>query len=174
MRASRIPVCAARRRAASDDLVLTWVAVGCTAVPRSDQDTQPTRRTGLRSRGRSQRADRRRSAPTGGSCSSTARRSTGWRGSGSRHVPRRTGRSRTARSEHVERAAVPCRPTASRSPACDLMSDRQLRRFRARVGMEDRRGGNSGVKYNVSEALSMAMRPTTPRWAASIRCSTTD
>ncbi len=83
----------------------------------------------------------------------------GWRGLGVAGVP--TGHWRTENGSIVKIASGKVAVQADGQPSAggDLMSEGTYRDFELAWEWKMSSGGNSGVKYNVSEALSTAMAP---------------
>jgi alpha-L-fucosidase len=83
----------------------------------------------------------------------------GWHGLGFVGVPEGLWVVRDGALEHVEKGAGPLQPDGQPLTGMDLASDGEYDDFELRFEWRVAEGGNSGVKYNVSEELSTSMAP---------------
>jgi hypothetical protein len=84
---------------------------------------------------------------------------TGWRGIGQEAVPARHWVVEEGAIKKVPGGDVPRQADGQPSQGGDLMSVRVYGDFELRLEWKINRGGNSGVKYNVSEEMSMGIPP---------------
>lgn len=84
---------------------------------------------------------------------------TGWRGLGRDSVPTAHWKVADGAIEKVASGAVPHAPDGQPLVGGDLMTDSTYRDFDLAWEWKISLGGNSGVKYNVSEALSTTLEP---------------
>jgi hypothetical protein len=83
----------------------------------------------------------------------------GWRGLGYDHVPEKHWIVRAGAIELIPAGKVPLLPDGQPAQGGDLMTIETFRDFELAFEWKIGPGGNSGVKYNVSEEMSMAQAP---------------
>jgi hypothetical protein len=83
----------------------------------------------------------------------------GWRGLGYDSVPTAHWRIENGTIKKIPRGQIPRMPDGQPAAGGDLMTTETFADFELSWEWRIGRGGNSGVKYNVSEAFSMAAAP---------------
>lgn len=84
----------------------------------------------------------------------------GWRGLGYDSVPMAHWTIENGAIKKIPRGQVPRMPDGQPAAGGDLMTRETFGDFELRWDWKIGRGGNSGVKYNVSEEISMAASPS--------------
>ena len=84
----------------------------------------------------------------------------GWRGLGYPSVPREHWTIEDGAIKKIASGKIPVQADGQPSEGGDLMTDRTYRDFELAWDWKISPGGNSGIKYNVSEELSTAMAPS--------------
>ena len=143
-------------------LVLTWVAVGCTAVPRSDTRDTTTPNTANGTTADVAAAPNTLTAAEaadGWQLLFDGKTLTGWHGLGFADTPPGLWTVEDGAIKHVEKGRGPVQADGQPLTGMDLISDRSFGDFELRWEWKIAEAGNSGVKYNVSESLSTAMNP---------------